>query len=76
MIAVTCLHFAVCPPWDLNHHVEHCLFCVSIQGNIMERRYIAARTTCITDVSVSIYVTMPDKMGPDEEKSQFRFFAS
>ena len=23
-----------------------------------------------------IYVTMPDKMGPDEEKSQFCFFAS
>ena len=23
-----------------------------------------------------LYVTMPDKMGPDEEKSQFLFFAS
>ncbi len=31
------LVFLVCPPGDLNHHVENLVFFVRVQGNVMER---------------------------------------
>ena len=33
------LHFGICPPRDLNYHVQHSLLVVGIKRNVVEWRY-------------------------------------
>ena len=39
-------------------------------------KFLSSRYIEDVNTFLLLYVTMPDKMGPDEEKSQFCFFAS